>query len=196
MQLTKNIQKAITKSAVLHKDQVRKEKDAPFVIHPYSVAIILSGYTNDEDTIVAGLLHDVLEDVPGYYESDMIRDFGEKVTEIVKGVTEEKDPNDSTKNEKETWLYRKNKYLDRLRKDSKESLMVSAADKIHNLSSTINAYKERGEDAFRNFNSTIEERLWFNGEVLNVLKERLDNKIVVELEEKHKEAKRFFKEQI
>jgi len=192
MKLTTNIQKTIIKSAVLHNGQIRKESDVPFIIHPYSVAVILSDYTDDEDTIIAGLLHDVLEDVPNYYEADMKRDFGEKITEIVKGVSEVKDPNNNL-NEKETWLYRKNKYVDRLKEDSKESLMVSAADKIHNLNSMMDAYEKRGEKSFENFNSSIKDRLWYHGEVLNVLKERLDNKIVIELEDRYKEAEKFFK---
>ena len=192
MKLTPKIQQAIIKAAILHSDQVRKEGNFPFIIHPYSVAAILSNYTDNEDIIIAGLLHDVLEDVPGYSESDMRRDFGDKITEIVKGVSEDKDPNNKS-NEKESWQYRKNKYLEGLKNDSQESLMVCAADKIHNLSSMTEAYKEKGAVAFVNFNSSIEQRMEFHKNVLKILKERLENNIVFELEKKQKEAKKLFK---
>jgi (p)ppGpp synthase/HD superfamily hydrolase len=50
----------------LHLNQVRKaDEGLPYISHPFSVAWILSSYTDDEDTIKAGLLHDILEDVPG-----------------------------------------------------------------------------------------------------------------------------------
>ncbi len=193
MKLTKNIQKAIIKAAVLHKDQERKEGDVPFIVHPYSVAMIVSNYTDDEDVIIGALLHDVLEDVPNYYESDMIRDFGEKITEIVKGVSEENDPNNENKDEKESWKDRKNNYVERLKTDSQESLMVCAADKIHNINSMIEAYKERGLSAFNKFNSSIEQRMEFHKNVFKVLKERLKSEIVFELEVQLKKGEEIFK---
>ena len=186
MKLTKNIQKAIIKAAILHSGQVRKEGKFPFIIHPYSVAAILSNYPDNEDTIIAGLLHDVLEDVPGYSEIDMGEDFGEKITEIVKGVSEDKDLNNKS-NEKESWDYRKNKYLEGLKNDSQESLMVCAADKIHNLASMAEAYKEKETMAFENFNASIEKRIKFHRDVLAILKKRLKNNIVAELENKQRE---------
>jgi (p)ppGpp synthase/HD superfamily hydrolase len=91
MKLTPKIQQAINLVSRLHAGQVRKGDDnLPYISHPNSVAWILSNYTNDEDIIVSGLLHDVLEDVKGYYYDDMVRDFGEKIAQIVKGVSEDK----------------------------------------------------------------------------------------------------------
>ena len=191
MKLTKNIQKAIIKATVLHNGQVRKEGNIPFIIHPYSVAVILSNYTDNENIIIAGLLHDVLEDVPGYSENNMRKEFGDKITEIVKGVSEDKTLNNKL-TEKESWQYRKNKYLEGLKDDSQESLMVCAADKIHNMDSMMEAYKERGSVAFANFNSSIEQRMEFHKNVLKILKKRLKNKIVFELEKKQKEAEKLF----
>ena len=50
----------------LHLNQVRKaDEGLPYISRLFSVAWILSSYTDDEDTIIAGLLHDILEDVPG-----------------------------------------------------------------------------------------------------------------------------------
>lgn len=134
MKLTPKIQKAIYKASVLHKGQKRKVEDLPFVTHLFSVAFILSNYTDNENIIVAGLLHDALEDVKAYYFKDLEKDFGERVTKIVKEVSEDKDPN-IEENKKATWQRRKEGYLSHLKNASYEAMMVCCADKIHNLRS-------------------------------------------------------------
>lgn len=192
MRLTSKIQKAIIGASVLHADQKRKGDDLPYIIHPYSVAFILSNYTDDEDVIVAGLLHDTLEDVPEYGAEDLIKDFGQRVYEIVKEVSEDKDPNDSKEKEKASWQERKEKYIANLKNDSEDALMVSCADKIHNLTSMINAYKDQGEEFWKNFNAPKDKILWFYGEVLKIMEERLKNDIVIELKNVYKKASGIF----
>lgn len=188
MKLTPKIQQAINLASRLHVGQTRKgDTNLPYISHPFSVAWILSNYTNDEDIVVAGLLHDVLEDVKGYYYADMVRDFGERVAQIVQGVSEDKDPNVES-DEKATWEERKLKYLAGLENDSDESLMVCAADKIHNLQSMVDAYKEKGEALWDNFNSPKEKKLWLYKEILTFLKNKLDSMIVGELESVYSKA--------
>ena len=190
MKLTQKIQQAINLASRLHLDQVRKgDSGLPYISHPFSVAWILSNYTEDEDIIVAGILHDVLEDVKGYYYDDMVRDFGERVAQIVKGVSEDKDPNIES-DEKATWEERKSKYLANLKNDSDEALMVCAADKIHNLQSMISAYQEKGDALWDNFNSPKEKKLWLYQEILKFMKGGLNNPIVVELENIYNQAEK------
>src|SRR5680860_1476994 len=110
MKLTPKIQKAISRASVLHLGQKRKGDGAPYILHPYSVAFILSHYTNDEDIIVAGLLHDVLEDVDGYEKEDLQKEFGERVANMVSDVTEDISLKED-KGEKESWVERKTNIL-------------------------------------------------------------------------------------
>jgi len=138
-------------------------------------------YRYDEEVIAAGLLHDTLEDVASYRFDDLKNDFGERLASIVKEVSEDKDPNIIT-DEKATWEDRKRKYLKHLKITSWEAMLVCAADKIHNLSSLLDAYKEQGDTAWSKFNSTPENILWFNGEVLQILRTRMDGELVRELE--------------
>ena len=145
MKLTPKIQKAINRAAELHRKQIRKGDGLPYIVHPFSVAWILSDYTTDEDIIVAGLLHDVLEDVRGYNYEDLKRDFGEKIAKIVREVSEEKENLG-----KNNWKERKRKYLQHLKTANFEAKMICAADKIHNLSSLIEAYRKLGKNHLKN----------------------------------------------
>ena len=122
MKLSPKIQKAINIASSLHFGQVRKIDGLPFIVHPFSVSIILLNYTSSEEIIIAGLLHDVLEDVKGYFSQDIIRDFGDNIAKIVQEVSEDKNPN-LQEDEKATWKSRKEKYIAYLTNASMEALM-------------------------------------------------------------------------
>lgn len=180
MKLTSKIQKAINVAAQLHLGQVRKSEDRlPYIVHPFAVAWILSDYTEDEEIVMAALLHDVLEDVEGYEFENLVADFGERVANIVKGVSEERDPIDHV-GSAETWLVRKNGYLKTLEIAPEESLMVSAADKINNLHTMMDAYASEGEALWERFHSPDDKRLWFYEEVYKVIEGRLGRVPLVE----------------
>ena len=68
-----------------HEGQLRKSGEA-YIIHPLNVALILAEFELDEDSIVAGLLHDVVEDTVLSYD-DVVEKFGKDVADIVDGVT-------------------------------------------------------------------------------------------------------------
>jgi len=193
MSISTNVQKAINKAAELHVNQIRKgspENPIPYITHPFSVAFIISKYTTDEATIVAALLHDVLEDVKKevYSQDQMINDFGKEVYEIVKGVSEDKDANITKEEEKRTWRQRKEKYIRHLHEDSEKSLMVCCDDKIHNIMSLCEVYEKSRDKVtvLSPFNAPEDKKvniLWYYSEVLKVLKEKLHNPIVTELQE-------------
>ena len=79
------IEKAYQVAKAAHKDQVRKSGE-PYIIHPLCVGIILADLELDKESIVAGLLHDVVEDTPMTTE-DVAREFGDEVALLVDGVT-------------------------------------------------------------------------------------------------------------
>jgi (p)ppGpp synthase/HD superfamily hydrolase len=192
MKLTAKLQKAINLAATEHFGQSRKGIDVPYIIHPYSVAVVLSKYTDDQDTLVAAMLHDVLEDCQDYCYEQLVMDFGEKIAMIVDQVSQVTDFTLSQAEKKATWVARKKQYLDNLEKSSKEALMVCAADKLHNLHSMFLDYKTGGVYFLNSFNSTVNKRLWYYREVLAILKKRLNNKIVQALEEKYNQAVEVF----
>ncbi len=191
MFLTPKIEQAIKRATELHDGQKRKVSGMPYIVHPYAVAFLLAHYTEDEDVIIAGLLHDVLEDVPGYTEDDLIAEFGARVTAIVKEVTE-----DYTEAEKvdhslrrQGWKERKKKYLANLSDDSHEALLVATADKIHNIRSLIDDYTVHGEATWERLGNK-ERIFWFYGETVRIISERLSHPLSEELRKTFDEAKK------
>ena len=79
------VEKAYKVAKEAHKDQKRKSGE-PYIIHPLCVAIILAQLELDKETIIAGLLHDVIEDTSVSSEN-IIKDFGEEIFLLVDGVT-------------------------------------------------------------------------------------------------------------
>lgn len=173
MLLTPRLDEAIKLASRLHHLQSRNDSSqTPYVSHLISVAILVGSVTEDEDTIIAGLMHDSLEDVPGYTFEHLVRDCGEKVAQIVSHVTEPLDANKADE-EQLPWLLRKETYLASLRKGGIESALVSSADKIHNTESFLRDFEKEGEAYAMRFGSSIKNRLWFHQEVLSVVAEKL-----------------------
>lgn len=167
MHMTPRLEQAIRVSATAHRNQKRKGSQTPYIVHPFSVMCIAAEATDDEDTLIACLFHDILEDVPEEYpEALMGNEFGERVVDIVLGVTKD----DSI----EDWHERSRAYLANLRDNaSDESVIVSAADKIHNLMSTLADYDRIGDDIWQVFTTkNAKDQLWWYESVLEVLKAR------------------------
>lgn len=166
------INDAIRTSAIAHEGQYRKGSSTPFITHPIAVALITQKYLDDEETFIAALLHDVLEDVPEriYSRSDMNKDFGAEIVGIVEGVTEP-DINEPTK---EAWLARKQGYIDHLAELSDmRPLIISCADKIHNMSEIIREYKNSGGAIWSSFHASRAREIWFYESVLEVLRQKV-----------------------
>jgi (p)ppGpp synthase/HD superfamily hydrolase len=123
-----------------HDRQVRKGTKLPYLTHPANVAVILTRYGRSSDTIVAGILHDVIEDcVRDGYTREMLQQrigdkFGAKVLDTVLNVTYRRQDDDGVELSTED---RKADYLDRLSEASEEARWVCAADKVHNASSIV-----------------------------------------------------------
>ena len=157
---SKEIKRAMKYCEKKHEGQKRKLGGAIYTSHLFGVAEIVARYTLDIDVIVAALLHDVLEDVKGVNADDIQEEFGIRVANIVKEVSEVRD---STKpSGKGDWLERKKKYLEHMEAASREALLVCAGDKISNLRSIIGEYEKNGLVIWKSFNATPPWIRWYN----------------------------------
>jgi (p)ppGpp synthase/HD superfamily hydrolase len=134
------INHAFAFAAKHHDQQVRKGTRLPYLTHPANVAVILTRYGCSEDVVVAGILHDVVEDcVREGMTRDMLeerigRKFGNSVLATVLGVTERRTDDDGIDM---SWEDRKEDYLQRLSLANEDALWVCAADKVHNANTIL-----------------------------------------------------------
>ena len=126
------IGKAYDIAEEMHRGQLRKSGE-PYLIHPLNVAEILAEFGMDEETIIAGLLHDVVEDTP-YTTEELRADFGAEVELLVDGVTKLGSLKFESKEERQAENLRK-MFL-AMSKDIRV-LIIKLSDRLHNLR-TIN----------------------------------------------------------
>src|SRR6478672_4943659 len=141
------INHAFAFAAKHHDQQVRKGTRLPYLTHPANVAVILTRYGQDDDTVVAGILHDVIEDcVQESYTREALEQrigdkFGTEVLDTVLAVTKRKLDDDGVELSGDE---RKSDYLERLGAASPRALWVCAADKLHNASTILADLRRTG----------------------------------------------------
>ena len=134
------INHAFAFAAKHHDRQVRKGTKLPYLTHPANVAVILTRYERDEKTVVAGILHDVVEDcVRDGFTREMLEQriggkFGPDILETVLGVTYRRVDDDGVELSPDD---RKSDYLARLSAANESALWVCAADNVHNANTIL-----------------------------------------------------------
>jgi (p)ppGpp synthase/HD superfamily hydrolase len=167
--LTERFDEALVLASNLHRHQARKGGDIPYIAHPMAVCATVLEYGGGEDEAIAALLHDGPEDQGGEATLAMIGErFGPRVKAIVAECS------DTFQTPKPPWRQRKEAYIAHLETDASTStLLVSAADKLHNVTATVSDVKVHGANLWSRFNSTAEEQLWYYSELARVYRARL-----------------------
>lgn len=185
MYSTTRISAAFALAALVHEKQKRKSTDIPYISHPMAVAAQVSVWGGSEDQFIAALLHDVVEDGGAQYMPVIEEHFGKHVLDLVMACSDAAPQRGQPKG---AWIERKEKYIANLRSAADEVLLISAADKWHNLASILADTKQLGEVVFDRFIRQDFERtdkkkmvLWYYKELLAVYRER-NVPVVVELE--------------
>jgi hypothetical protein len=177
------IERALGVARLSHEGALRKGTSIPYLEHPVSVAVLLETYGYAEDLVVAGLLHDTVEDTK--YDSQEVQrrlnryvgdgrlpcpaaplafrdafldylsdEFGRGVLDLVLAVTERKNDGGVPLD----WLERKREQLDRLCGASPDQAALKAADAVHNIETTLADIRRLGLgvlDRFRGGSLTV-----------------------------------------
>lgn len=183
---TAKLQNAIDLAIKAHKGQTRKGKpDVPYVTHPLFVGLILAKIVAEENVIIAGILHDTIEDTKTTKE-DIEKEFGKEVAEMVNDVTEQ--------DKSLPWAMRKQQALEHIPKMSHGSLMVKSADQLHNMRDLIEDYKKEGDKMFERFNAPKQKQLErYKILIPTIEKAWPENPLLPDLKEALREVEKLFK---
>jgi myo-inositol-1(or 4)-monophosphatase len=153
------ISEAIAFAVKAHDGMRRKEREAPYILHPMEAAVIVGTMSCDQNLIAAAALHDVVEDA-GITIEEIEKKFGARVRELVESETEDKradlPPAD-------TWRIRKEESLEVLKNtDDLDVLMVWIGDKLANMRSFYRDWKKEGDAMWQKFNQKdVKEQAWY-----------------------------------
>ncbi len=175
--LSIRFEQALVYAAQLHAKQVRKSGNIPYISHLLSVTALVLENDGDEDEAIAALLHDAVEDQGGAEtRAAILKQFGERVVEIVDGCTE------PFTVPRLPWRDRKLQYIEQMRHASPSVLRVSIADKLHNARSILADCDREGDAVWQKFNGGKEDTLWFYHKLLEVYQQRGSDFLNLELE--------------
>lgn len=141
----------------------RKGTSIPYVTHLFSVMSLVGEHGGDEDQLIAAVLHDWLEDIPGASADTLEGRFGPRVRRLVVSLT------DATTHPKPPWRPRKEAYLAHLRDEPAELKLISAADKLHNTRSIRRDHAVLGNALWGRFSGGRDGTLWYYETLVDAL---------------------------
>ena len=159
------IYKAIQMAIKAHEHQLRKLDNDVYVAHPIEVGVILAKHNLPDEVIIAGILHDTVEDTELTLEQIEI-EFGSSVAAYVNFCSEQ--------NKGDTWKKRKLDYLAHLESAPVDVLYIVCVDKLTNIQSIHRNFEVYGTAIWQKFNAGYEEQKWYYEAILEKLSNRDD----------------------
>lgn len=149
----------------LHAGQTRKASGVPYISHLLAVVSLVIESGGNENEAIAALLHDAAEDCGGLSTLEQIRlRFGSEVAEVVRGCS------DSLEQPKPPWQPRKQSHLRSLETALPSIQLVSAADKLHNMRSTLTEFTLLGARFWDYFRGNRDGMLWYYAESVRIFR--------------------------
>lgn len=162
------LEKALSFAIKAHEGQKRKNGRTPYILHPVEVAAVAATLTDDEEILAAAALHDTVEDTQVTIE-DIRREFGDRVAALVMSDTEDQHTELSRA---ESWQQRKEESLRLLENGSKDIKIMWMSDKLSNMRSFYNMYREEGNGMWRHFNQQDKaKQKWYYATIADLLSE-------------------------
>jgi (p)ppGpp synthase/HD superfamily hydrolase len=154
--MTSRLDRALRWAAVCHEGQKRRSSDTPYFEHVAAVALIVDRAGFEEDVVIGGVLHDLVEDTPATLD-DIANRFGPAVAEIVRHCSEVKT---DAQGAKRSWIDRKRDHIAAISSAPVDARAVFLADKLHNLISIELDLVER-RSVWPQFHAAREQVLWY-----------------------------------
>lgn len=167
---------AIRFAAYAHSGQYRKGTNIPYMSHLINVMKILCENNCKEEVIVAGILHDVVEDTSVTID-EIETGFGREVAFLVRGATEiQKLSKIRKESDEQSWKERKQHTIHFLTGEATcDQLLVSSADKLDNLRAIRDDFDRIGETLWTTrFNAGKEEQKWYYTAITAAFRNRAD----------------------
>lgn len=175
---TVRLASAFALAVELHGDHIRKGTGVPYLTHLMAVSGLVGEFGGDEDLMIAGLLHDTLEDRPDRItREEIVRRFGWRVGRVVEGCS------DCNGWPKPPWRERKVAFIARLRDESGDVKLVAAADKLHNATTLLRDLRRLGDDLWHRFNAPKDQQCWYLRGCVDALRHGWHNDILLSLDE-------------
>lgn len=167
---SERIKKALKYMENAHRGQLRKGTDLPYTTHTRTAGEIACSMTDDEDVIIAALLHDTIEDA-GKTEKKLTAKFGKRVAGIVAAESEKKEDSEGLRD----WAARKEETISEITSCDKEDvLIVCLADKLANMRAIKEDYLACGEELWKRFNMQDPAKQgWYYSSLCRALGEKL-----------------------
>jgi len=161
---------AIRFAAYAHQDEFRKGTTIPYIVHPLDVVSILLKNGGSEDLVIAGVLHDVLEDTP-HSRKEIRKNFGDSVGTLVEGASESEALTKGISNEekKKTWKLRKTERIKKVKTSGRELRLLICAYKLANIRDLLGDLHTQGEGVWEKFNSSKQEQAWYYREMASAM---------------------------
>ena len=191
--------RALVLAALVHEGVPRKGTAIPYIIHPVQVATILLRHGYGETLAIAGVLHDVLEDVEydngrlqlairsafpaaslperivdagtfrDAFQAFLQAEFAPDVLELVRQVTEPKNDGGLPR----SWRERKELTVQHLRTAPESVVALKAADALHNVRSIVEDIAHHGATVLGRFSASRADTAWYYEEVSTIVSVRL-----------------------
>jgi (p)ppGpp synthase/HD superfamily hydrolase len=173
---TERVDDALAFAATTFRYVTRKDGGTPYLWHLLAVGAMVGDAGGDEDQVIAGVLHDYLEDIEGGSRDVLASRYGERVATLVEALS------DTTVRPKPAWRERKEAHVARMRRASREVKLIAACDKLHNARATLRDLRAIGDAVWERFNGSKDDTLWYYRSMIAALAEGFDHHLVRDLD--------------
>ena len=143
-----------------HAGQFRKGTRIPYILHPLRVGTLLIEVDSDDPIVIAGILHDTVEDTPATLAEIALR-FGDEVAALVESVSEP--------DKRAPWDARKRHTVELLQGAGEGTRLVACADKLDNVRSMRRGERRVGDHFWDRFHRPRDDQAWYYREVTRAI---------------------------